>query len=100
MQKIRWFFLVTAVVLALVLVFQNNDAVEIQLLFLRQSLPLSMLLLSSTAAGFLLGAVMTATMLRKRKHSKKAKSASKSGSRSQSPTPDPDTNPLTSGEAG
>lgn len=71
MQKIRWFFLILIVTLALALVFQNQEQVEIQLLFMKQSLPLSVLLISATTIGFLLGALMTASMLRKRKSKKK-----------------------------
>ena len=93
MQKIRWFFLIAATVVALVLALQNNGPVEIQLLFLQQSLPLSMLMLSSTAVGFLLGALMTASMLRKRK-GKKAKSAT-SASTTPAASPSSENHPLT-----
>jgi|TARA_B110000495_G_C22916982_1_gene535677 uncharacterized integral membrane protein len=71
MQKIRWFFLILMITLALALVFQNQEQVDIQLLFLKQSLPLSVLLISATTIGFLLGALLTASMLRKRKSKKK-----------------------------
>ncbi|MAI72384.1 MAG: hypothetical protein CMM01_15935 [Rhodopirellula sp.] len=67
MQKIRWFFLILIAVMTLALVFQNQVKVDIQLLFWKQSLPLSVLLISTTTIGFLLGALLTAAMLRKRK---------------------------------
>jgi uncharacterized integral membrane protein len=70
MQKIRWFFLILIAVMTLALVFQNQTKVEIQLLFWKQSLPLSLLLISTTTIGFLLGALLTAAMLRKRKKKK------------------------------
>ncbi|MAI34555.1 MAG: hypothetical protein CMM07_23170 [Rhodopirellula sp.] len=70
MQKIRWFFLILFAVMTLALVFQNQAKVEIQLLFWKQSLPLSVLLISTTTIGFLLGALLTAAMLRKRKKKK------------------------------
>ncbi|MGI9440910.1 MAG: lipopolysaccharide assembly protein LapA domain-containing protein [Rubripirellula sp.] len=72
MQKIRWFFLILIAVMTLALVFQNQATVEIQLLFWKQSLPLSLLLISTTTIGFLLGALLTAAMLRKRKKKKQA----------------------------
>ena len=64
MQKIRWFFLILVIVLVLVVVLQNNQEAEIHLLLHEQTLPLSVLLLSTTAVGFLFGALMTASMLR------------------------------------
>jgi uncharacterized integral membrane protein len=70
MQKIRWFFLILIAVMTLAMVFQNQAKVEIQLLFWKQSLPLSVLLISTTTIGFLLGALLTASMLRKRKKKK------------------------------
>lgn len=66
MQKIRWFFLILVIVLALVIVLQNNHATEVHLLWYRPSLPLSVLLFCTTAIGFLFGALLTATMLRRR----------------------------------
>jgi len=66
MQKIRWFLLILIAALTLTLVFQNQAQVEIQLLFWNRSLPLSILLISTTTIGFLLGALLTASMLRKR----------------------------------
>ena len=65
MQKIRWFLLIVVIVLALVIVLQNNHDAEVHLLLHEQSLPLSVLLFSTTAIGFLFGALMTATMLRR-----------------------------------
>ncbi|HBV61390.1 MAG TPA: hypothetical protein DEF45_00060 [Rhodopirellula sp.] len=70
MQKIRWFFLILIAAMTLALIFQNQAKVEIQLLFWKQSLPLSLLLISTTTIGFLLGALLTAAMLRKRKKKK------------------------------
>ena len=66
MQKIRWFLLIVAIVLALAMAFQNNEPAKVRLLWLEQSMPLSVLMLSTTAIGFLLGALMTALMLRRR----------------------------------
>lgn len=70
MQKIRWFLLILIAALTLTLVFQNQAQVEIQLLFWNRSLPLSILSISTTTVGFLLGALLTASMLRKRKKKK------------------------------
>ncbi len=60
MQKIRWFFLIVAIIVALAMVAQNNDATELQLFFFRRSMPLSVILLSSVAIGFLAGAFPSA----------------------------------------
>ena len=64
MQKIRWFFLIAVIVLVLVVALQNNHQTQVHLLLHERSLPLSMLLLSTTAIGFLFGALITASMLR------------------------------------
>ena len=70
MQKIRWFFLVVGIVLVLALALQNNDSATVTLLWLQQPMPLSVLMLSTTAIGFLCGALLTASMLRNRKKTK------------------------------
>ena len=80
MHKIRWLFLILIAVFTLILVFQNQAPTEIQLIFWKHSLPLSLLLISTTTIGFLLGALLTASMLRQRKK-KELKS------RKQSPKP-------------
>ena len=76
MQKIRWFFLILAIVVALAVALQNNASTELQLFFFKRSLPLSVLLLSTTSVGFLMGALTTMLMLRRGK-SAKAKGAKK-----------------------
>ena len=70
MQKIRWFFLIVGIVLVLALVVQNIGSATVHLLWLKPQLPLSVLMLSTTAIGFLFGALMTASMLRSRKKTK------------------------------
>lgn len=67
MQKIRWFLLILVIVLVLVVVLQNNQQAEIHLLLHQRTLPLSIMLLSTAAIGFLFGALMTAFMLRRGK---------------------------------
>jgi uncharacterized integral membrane protein len=76
MQKIRWFFLIGAILVALAMILQNNEATELQLFFFHWSMPLSVILLSSVAIGFLAGALMTVLMLRRSKASGKAKAKS------------------------
>lgn len=73
-QKIRWVLLVLAIVTALAVAIQNNDSTEIQLFFFKRSLPLSVLVLSTTAVGFLMGALTTVLMLRRSEKAKKAAS--------------------------
>ncbi len=72
MQKIRWFFLILAVVVVLLVILQNNETTKIALLWFTQELPLSVLLLSTTAIGFLFGAWTTASMLRRHRKAKEA----------------------------
>lgn len=66
MKKIRWLILILGIVLSLAVALQNNALVEIRWLWMEQTLPLSVLLLTTVAIGFLLGSLMTATMLRRR----------------------------------
>ncbi|TWU48266.1 lipopolysaccharide assembly protein LapA domain-containing protein [Rubripirellula reticaptiva] len=71
MQKIRWFFLIVGILLALAMSLQNNTLTDVRLLWLDAQFPLSVLLLVATAIGFLFGALLTASMLRSRKTVKK-----------------------------
>lgn len=79
MKKVRWFILILAIILSLVVVLQNNHATEVRVLLHTRTLPLSVLLFTTTATGFLFGALLTAAMLR-RGHSaaKKGKPAAES----------------------
>lgn len=67
MQKIRWFFLIVGIILALAMALQNNELTAIKLLWLGGEFPLSVLLVVASAIGFLFGALITALMLRSRK---------------------------------
>lgn len=67
MQKIRWFLLIIAILLALTLTLQNNEGVPVRLLWMDREMPLSIMLASTTAVGFLVGALTTALMLRRGK---------------------------------
>jgi uncharacterized membrane protein YciS (DUF1049 family) len=74
MQKIRWFFLILVVVAGVTLVLLNNQLTPIHLFGLKTvEMPFSILLLSTTGIGFVLGAIMTATMLRSRRKKEKEK---------------------------
>lgn len=86
-QKIRWFLLILAIIVALAAALQNNDLVEVQLFFFSRSLPLSVILLSTTAVGFLAGALTTVLMLRRHKTSEKTKANRKSATPADSPAP-------------
>ena len=72
MQKIRWFFLILAIVLAIDMVLENTELTAIHLFWLQTpEMPLSVLLLSTAGIGFLFGAIMTASMLRSRRKKEK-----------------------------
>ena len=75
MQKIRWFFLILAIVITLAAMLQNQQVTEVSLFWLKQTMPLSMLLLASVTIGFLFGSLTTASMLRS--HRKKKEAAAK-----------------------
>lgn len=92
MQKIRWFFLIIGIVLMLALALQNNDPVEIRLLWLEQSLPLSVFLLATGGVGFLFGALMTVSMLRNRSKSEPA--STQPAPASETPADKPETSTL------
>ena len=53
--------------LATIIILQNTDPVETRILFFRITLPLAVLLFSTTLIGFALGVV--ASLLAKRRHS-------------------------------
>ena len=72
MQKIRWFLLILVIAITLAAMLQNNHDTAISLLWWERAMPLSMLLLASVAIGFLLGSVLTASMLRSRRKKKEA----------------------------
>jgi uncharacterized integral membrane protein len=76
MQKIRWFFLILAIILAIDLALENNELTAIHLFWLQTpEMPLSVLLLSTIGIGFLLGALLTASMLRIRRKKEKERQA-------------------------
>ena len=55
MQKIRWFFLILAIVLVIAMAVQNNELQSVSLFWLETpEMPLSVLLLSTTGIGFLM----------------------------------------------
>ncbi len=74
MQKIRWFLLLVGIILGLAVIFQNNnDTPELKVLFWTARVSLPLLLLTTTAIGFVLGSIMTYGMLRPRKGISKEK---------------------------
>jgi uncharacterized integral membrane protein len=81
-QKIRWFVLLLGITLVLLLSLWNSAPVTLQFPFLAdRQLPLSVLIFTTFAIGFLFGALMTGWMLHRRK-----KQASKTGSSAASPS--------------
>ena len=86
MQKIRWLFLIIGILLILAMAFQNNELTEVRLLWLSPAFPLSVLLLVCTAIGFLLGSLVTVSMLRRSKTAgKKRKKGTAKAAGEQSP---------------
>lgn len=102
-QKIRYFLFLLAVLVVIVVAFQNHHAVDIEVLTFRGQYPLTLLLLATAVISFTLGSIMTAWRSRKRARlreaqaaeSQAAKNRSKSAIKSgQAEASDSDTNPL------
>lgn len=72
MQKIRWAILLLGVMVLLAAMIQNSENAPLQLFFYKTQLPISVLLLVTSAVSFLIGAITTGRML---KRSGKAKPA-------------------------
>lgn len=70
LQKIRYFLFLTAVLVVIVVAFQNHHEVDIDILFFNGRYPLTLLLLASSAVSFLLGSLWTAWRSRKRERAK------------------------------
>lgn len=73
LHKIRWFFLLAGITLVVIIAFQNSRSVELDLLFFQGEYPLTMLLLATSAASFVFGALTTGWMLRSRSKAAAAK---------------------------
>ena len=66
LQKIRWFLSLVAVLVVIIVAFQNQDAVPLTILFFSGEYPLTLLLLGFSGVSFVLGCLMTAWRLRSR----------------------------------
>lgn len=78
MQRIRWFLLLFGIVVVLVLSLYNSEVITVQIPFAEdRELPLSMLLLATSAISFVFGAIMTGWMLRGRRKAVAAKERAK-----------------------
>ncbi len=73
LQKIRWFLLIIGVLVVLTIALQNDQPVPLELLFFRRELPLTLLLLATSGASFVFGALTTVWMLRTRSKTAPAK---------------------------
>ncbi len=73
MQKIRWGILILLVIVLLAVVLQNAAPVTLKLFWFETQLPTSTLLMVTSAASFLLGAVITHRMLRRQDQRQAAK---------------------------
>lgn len=79
LQKIRYFLFLLAVLVVIVVAFQNDDEVDINVLTFKGRYPLTLLLLGTSVVSFVLGSMVTAWRFRKRDRSKtKTKPESKS----------------------
>ena len=68
MQRIRWFLIISGVLVLMVFSLSNTKSVSVQMpLLFHAEIPLSMLLAIAGLIGFMVGALWTAWMLRRRK---------------------------------
>ncbi|TWT92595.1 lipopolysaccharide assembly protein LapA domain-containing protein [Neorhodopirellula pilleata] len=70
LQKIRYFLFLVAVLVVIVVAFQNHHAVDIEILTFSGRYPLTLLLLSTSVVSFILGSIMTVWRSRKRERTK------------------------------
>jgi len=68
LQKIRWFIFLFAILVVVVTAFQNNEPVDVKMLWLSGHYSLTLVLLATAALSFIAGAL--ATFWRGRQHSK------------------------------
>lgn len=73
LQKIRWFVILTGLLLVIVVAFQNQDPVDLNLLFFQGEYPLTLLLLATSAISFVVGSLITALRIRARHKAAEAK---------------------------
>ncbi|MEM6777964.1 MAG: LapA family protein [Planctomycetota bacterium] len=66
LQKIRWFVILSGLLVVVVVAFQNQEPVDLNLLFFRGEYPLTLLLLATSAISFVVGSLMTALRIRSR----------------------------------
>ena len=68
MARIRWFLIISGVLVLMIFSLANTERVPIQMPFVFHSeVPLAMLLAISGLIGFMVGALWTAWMLRRKK---------------------------------
>lgn len=91
MQRIRWFLLLSGIIVLLVVALANQKLAPVKIPFFYEGeLNVSTLLLCSSTIGFLCGSLMTAWMLRgHRKKKQAAENASPAPEPAPEPKPDP-----------
>jgi uncharacterized integral membrane protein len=65
MQKIRWAILLLGIIVLLAAMIQNSENAQLKLFFYETQLPVSVLLLVTSAVSFLIGAITTGRMLKR-----------------------------------
>ena len=83
-QKIRYFLFLLAVLVVIVVAFQNHHAVDIEILTFRGQYPLTLLLLATAVVSFILGSIMTAWRSRKRARLRETQAAEAQGLKNRS----------------
>ena len=83
LQKIRWFFLLVAVIAVSLLLWGNSSAVTVNIPFITElQLPLSILLITTSLLSFVVGSLVTGWMLRRHHKAASKPKASAEGDRS------------------
>ena len=77
MQRIRWFLIISGVLVLMIFSLSNTESVPVQMpLLFYAKIPLSMLLAIAGLIGFMVGALWTAWMLRRQKSKTSGREAS------------------------
>lgn len=89
MARIRWFLIISGVLVLMIFSFSNTDAVPIRMpLVFRVEVPLAMLLAMSALIGFMVGALWTAWVLHRTRGNGARGKSEQAGSKGGTADPD------------
>jgi uncharacterized integral membrane protein len=95
MQKIRWAILILGIIVLMTAMIQNSAPVTLTFLVYKAEMPTSILLLVTSVASFLAGAITTGRILRRRDATKKLANSLEKPTPAPTPPATERKNPLT-----